>query len=150
MHSVVTGASCRLGKQASLFYEEVQRCLFAPPLASHFDKSWTAHASVKAAVYDTEAQLQSAADLHSKDEIALEICRLQVRGQAGSEPGSAGLENYQACLQLQLVHSYVADPDESSHFIPVCARSLVPEQDKHQSLDKGKDVHVAAVLFAGW
>lgn len=71
-------ACCRLGKQASLFYDEVQRCLFAPPLAQHFDKSWTAHASVKAAVYDTEAQLQSAADLHSKDEIALEICRLQV------------------------------------------------------------------------
>ena len=78
----MTAASCRLGKQASLFYEEVQRCLFAPPLAAHFDKSWTAHCSVKAAVYDTEAQLQGAADLHSKDEIALEICRLQVCGAA--------------------------------------------------------------------
>ena len=69
---------CRLAKQASLFYEEMQRCLYAPPLAQHFDKSWTAHATVKAAVYDCEAHLQNAADLHSKDEIAVEICRLQV------------------------------------------------------------------------
>ena len=75
-------SACRLAKQAGLFYEEVQRCLFAAPLAQHFDKSWTAHASVKAALYDSESQLQSAADLHSRDEIATEICRLQASAAA--------------------------------------------------------------------
>lgn len=70
--------ACRLAKQVSVYYEEVHRLLMVQPLASHFDKSWTAHVAVKLSLYDLEAQMQSAEALHADDDIAPEIARLRV------------------------------------------------------------------------
>lgn len=81
----VSGPPCktvlrfRLAQQAGVFYDDIQKELVRAPLNQHFDKSWTAHVSVKAALYFVEAQLQSGAAFHAADEIASEIARLKVR-----------------------------------------------------------------------
>jgi len=67
----------RLAKQAALHYEAVCRALASPPLATHFDKSWTTHATVKAGLYAGEAGAAAAAGLHAADEVAPEIARLR-------------------------------------------------------------------------
>jgi hypothetical protein len=76
---MVRGCQSRLTQQAAMYYDEVQKELQKPPLSQHFDKSWTAHVSVKSALYYVEAQLQSGIALHAQDEIAPEIARLKVR-----------------------------------------------------------------------
>lgn len=48
----------RLAKQAAQFYRECAALLTAPPLNQHFDRSWLAHATVKALLYDVEATVQ--------------------------------------------------------------------------------------------
>ena len=50
-----------------------------PPLASHLDKSWTAHAAAKAGMYEAQAILESGNAFHAEDAIASEIARLRVR-----------------------------------------------------------------------
>lgn len=62
-----------------LLYGEVAAALASPPLASHFDKSWSGHVGVKTALYDIQALADSAAALHADDKIAAEIARLRVR-----------------------------------------------------------------------
>lgn len=94
--------ACRLAKQVSVFYEEVHRLLTSAPLASHFDKSWTAHVAVKTSLYDVESQLQNAEALHADDEIASEIARLQV-----GEPGWVQLHVYFFICQVQQATSIV-------------------------------------------
>jgi len=67
----------RLAAGAASLYADVGRALACQPLASHFDKSWAVHASVKAALYLGEAGAASAASLHAADEVATEIARLR-------------------------------------------------------------------------
>lgn len=62
-----------------LLYGEVAAALASPPLSSHFDKSWSGHVGVKAALYDVQALADSGAALHADDNIAAEIARLRVR-----------------------------------------------------------------------
>jgi programmed cell death 6-interacting protein len=67
----------RLAAGAAALYSEVGRALACQPLASHFDRSWAVHASVKAALYLGEAGAAAAAALHAADEVAPEIARLR-------------------------------------------------------------------------
>ena len=55
------------------------------PDSQHFDRSWLAHASVKALLYEVEATVQNSASLREADEfagVAKEIARLRVGGRA--------------------------------------------------------------------
>ena len=72
-------ASCRIAKQASALYTDVLLALQQPPLASHLDKSWTAHAIAKAGMYEAQAILESGNAFRTEDHIASEIARLRVR-----------------------------------------------------------------------
>ena len=63
-------------------------CLRTPPrhCPQHFDRSWLAHAQVKALLYDVEATVQNSAALRDADEfagVAKEIARLRVRFGCG-------------------------------------------------------------------
>jgi programmed cell death 6-interacting protein len=78
----------RLAAAAGELYGEVGGLLAAPPLASHFDKSWAVHAAVKAGLYAGEAGAASAAALHASDDIAPEIARLR-GAQAALAPARA-------------------------------------------------------------
>lgn len=60
-----------------------------PPLSSHLDKSWAAHATAKAGLYEAQALLESGNAFHAEDNIASEIARLRVRSlQCGSPLGT--------------------------------------------------------------
>ena len=59
----------RLAAGAASLYADVGRALACQPLASHFDKSWAVHASVKAALYLGEAGAAAAQALHAADEL---------------------------------------------------------------------------------
>ena len=72
-----SAVQARLAAGAAALYSEVGRALACQPLASHFDKSWSVHASVKAALYLGEAGAAAAAALHAADDIAPEIARLR-------------------------------------------------------------------------
>lgn len=69
----------RLTRQVSVYYDEVARALAVYPLSQHFDRSWTAHVAVKAALYDAESQMQAAAQQRAEDNVNVEITRLKVR-----------------------------------------------------------------------
>jgi BRO1-like domain len=71
-------APCRIAKQAAALYTDVLSALQQPPLASHLDKSWTAHAIAKAGMYEAQAILESANAFRTEDHIASEIARLRV------------------------------------------------------------------------
>lgn len=69
----------KLAHQTHLFYEEVRAALAAPPLKDHFDRTWLAHATAKAAAFHAEG-LTRAAKIAEEDEedIGTAIVRLQV------------------------------------------------------------------------
>ncbi len=71
--------ACRLAKQVNLFYAEVLRFLSQPPLNAHFDKSWTAHVSVKAMLYDAEAWIQQGTYHGKETEANIQLACLKVR-----------------------------------------------------------------------
>lgn len=75
--STSPAVQARLAAGAASLYSEVGRALACQPLASHFDKSWAVHASVKAALYLGEAGAAAAAALHAADDVAPEIARLR-------------------------------------------------------------------------
>lgn len=60
-------------------YSEVAAAMQGGLLAAHFDRSWSGHVGVKAALYEVQALLDSAAALHADDKIGAEIARLKVR-----------------------------------------------------------------------
>jgi len=68
----------KLAKQAHNFYEEVKVALAAPPLKDHFDKSWSAHATAKAAAFHAEALQRAAKVAEEEEDIGPAIARLQV------------------------------------------------------------------------
>lgn len=72
-------AAHRIAKQAAALYADVLSALGQPPLAAHLDKSWTAHATAKAGMYEAQAILESGNAFHAEDQIASEIARLRVR-----------------------------------------------------------------------
>ncbi|EFN58134.1 hypothetical protein CHLNCDRAFT_141882 [Chlorella variabilis] len=93
------GVVARVAKQAAVFYRECASLLSAAPLSQHFDRSWLAHASVKALLYEVEATVQNSASLREADEfagVAKEIARLrasqQVLVQAKAEARNASKE----------------------------------------------------------
>ncbi len=61
-----------------MYYDEVARALAVYPLSQHFDRSWTAHVAVKAALYDAESQMQAAQQQRAEDNVNVEITRLKV------------------------------------------------------------------------
>lgn len=74
------GVVARLAKQCAVFYRECSALLAASPLNQHFDRSWLAHATVKALMYEVEATIQNSAALRDADEfggVAKEIARLR-------------------------------------------------------------------------
>ena len=70
---------CRIAKQAAALYADVLSALQQPPLASHLDKSWTAHATAKAGMYEAQAILESGNAFRVDDNVASEIARLRVQ-----------------------------------------------------------------------
>ncbi|KAI7841696.1 hypothetical protein COHA_004563 [Chlorella ohadii] len=75
-----SGVVARLAKQCAVFYRECATLLAASPLNQHFDRSWLAHATVKALMYEVEATIQNSAALRDADEfagVAKEIARLR-------------------------------------------------------------------------
>jgi programmed cell death 6-interacting protein len=60
-----------------LYYEEALAALNVAPLKDHFDKGWTAHVQLKAALFYAEACFWYSLELHEKEEIAEEIARLK-------------------------------------------------------------------------
>ncbi|KAL4858651.1 Vacuolar-sorting protein [Chlorella vulgaris] len=87
------GVVARVAKQAAVYYRECSSLL------SHFDRSWLAHASVKALLYDVEATVQNSASLRDADQfagVAKEIARLRasqvVLAQAKTEARNASKE----------------------------------------------------------
>ena len=69
---------CRIARQVGTLYSEVAAGMLCPPLAQHFDRSWSDHVAVKFALYEVQALLDSAAALHADDKIGAEIARLKV------------------------------------------------------------------------
>ncbi|KAG6515675.1 vacuolar-sorting protein BRO1-like [Zingiber officinale] len=67
----------KVARQVGLYYEEAHAALNLPPLNQHFDRSWIAHVQSKAAQFYAEASYRCSLDLHDKEEIAEEICRLR-------------------------------------------------------------------------
>jgi programmed cell death 6-interacting protein len=67
----------RLARQAALMYEEVKHGLGQGALASHFDKSWVSHTSMKASLYDVEALVQLGKQHRVDEKIGPEIAVLQ-------------------------------------------------------------------------
>lgn len=74
----------RIAKQVGTLYSEVAASMLCAPLATHFDRSWSGHVGVKAALYEVQALLDSAAALHADDKIGAEIARLKVRCQGST------------------------------------------------------------------
>ncbi|XP_042375845.1 vacuolar-sorting protein BRO1-like [Zingiber officinale] len=68
----------KVARQVGLYYEETHATLNAPPLNQHFDRTWISHVQLKAAQYYAEACYRCSLDLHEKEEIAEEICRLKI------------------------------------------------------------------------
>lgn len=61
-----------------MYYGDVASVLPQYPLSQHFDRSWTAHVSVKASLYEAESQMQAAAAQRAEDNVNVEITRLKV------------------------------------------------------------------------
>lgn len=71
------GVLVKLAQQTHLFYEEMREALLAPPLSSHVDKSWLAHAESMSAMYHAEALSRAAKEAEDDDEtIGPKIARL--------------------------------------------------------------------------
>ncbi|WOL09841.1 ALG-2 interacting protein X [Canna indica] len=68
----------KVARQVGLYYEETYATLSAPPLSQHFDRTWISHVQLKAAQYYAEACYRYSLDLHAKEEIGEEICRLKI------------------------------------------------------------------------
>jgi programmed cell death 6-interacting protein len=91
----------RVAKHAAALYDDVSRALAARPLADHFDRSWHAHAAVKALLHHLEADLQGAAALRLGDElkgVAAEVSRLRA---AAAPLAAAKREAKSASRELQ-------------------------------------------------
>ncbi|CAL9133854.1 unnamed protein product [Musa acuminata var. zebrina] len=68
----------KVARQVGLYYEEAYAVLNAPPLNQHFERTWISHVQLKAAQFYAEACYRYSLDLHEKEEIAEEICRLRI------------------------------------------------------------------------
>ncbi|XP_042373931.1 vacuolar-sorting protein BRO1-like [Zingiber officinale] len=68
----------KVARQVGLYYEETYATLNAPLLNQHLDRTWISHVQLKAAQYYAEACYRCSLDLHEKEEIAEEICRLKI------------------------------------------------------------------------
>ena len=99
--------ACRLAKQVNLFYGEVLRYLGQPPLNAHFDKSWTAHVSVKAMLYDAEAWIQQGAHHGKETEANIQIACLRVKSLLKCK------FDMRRCLQFADQRSTVSKPKQS-------------------------------------
>ncbi|GAX77401.1 hypothetical protein CEUSTIGMA_g4847.t1 [Chlamydomonas eustigma] len=67
----------RLARQLAVMYSEVERLFTAPALQQHLDKSWLAHAQMKASIYDVETLIQVAKTYQGEEKINYEISVLQ-------------------------------------------------------------------------
>ncbi|KAK9105811.1 hypothetical protein Scep_022655 [Stephania cephalantha] len=71
------GVCSKVARQVGLYYEETYAALSSAPLTQHFDRGWTSHVQLKAALYYAEACYRCSLELHEKEEIAEEIARLK-------------------------------------------------------------------------
>ncbi|KAK9091373.1 hypothetical protein Sjap_024550 [Stephania japonica] len=71
------GVCSKVARQVGLYYEEAYAALSAAPLTQHFERGWTSHVQLKAALYYAEACYRCSLELHEKEEIAEEIARLK-------------------------------------------------------------------------
>ncbi|KAK9909798.1 hypothetical protein WJX75_007558 [Coccomyxa subellipsoidea] len=101
------GILARLTRQVSVYYDEVARALAVYPLSQHFDRSWTAHVAVKAALYEAESQMQAAAQQRAEDNVNIEITRLK---EAQKALGEAKRDIKQTSKEL---NAQLADMEES-------------------------------------
>jgi acetyl-CoA acetyltransferase len=67
----------RLARQVAVMYEEAKYALGLPALAAHFDKSWAAHAAMKASLYDVEALRQAGAQARADQKVSTEVAVLR-------------------------------------------------------------------------
>ncbi|KAL0914151.1 hypothetical protein M5K25_017660 [Dendrobium thyrsiflorum] len=72
------GLCSKIARQVGLYYEEAHKALAAPPLSTHFERTWISHVQLKAAQYHAEACYRYALELHNKENIPEEIARLKV------------------------------------------------------------------------
>ncbi|KAI0501053.1 hypothetical protein KFK09_019271 [Dendrobium nobile] len=72
------GLCSKIARQVGLYYEEAHKALAAPPLSTHFERTWISHVQLKAAQYHAEACYRYALELHDKENIPEEIARLKV------------------------------------------------------------------------
>ncbi|CAL8461578.1 g1109 [Coccomyxa elongata] len=97
----------RLSRQVSMYYDDVASVLPHYPLSQHFDRSWTAHVAVKAALYEAESQMQAAAAQRAEDNVNVEITRLK---EAQKALGDAKRDIKQTSKEL---NAQLAEMEES-------------------------------------
>ncbi|PWA35768.1 BRO1 domain, ALIX V-shaped domain protein [Artemisia annua] len=170
-NALVKGSShsvcAKIARQVGLYYEEAAAALNVAPLSQHFDKTWTSHIQLKAALYYAEACYRYSLELHEKDEIGEEIARLKsgitaLTDAKKSAPRGAPQQILDAINKLEINLNanldtamkendrvYLMRVPPASSLAPLPAISLVKSMDMTDVLDASKDRMFASLVPDG-
>lgn len=149
--------------QAGLYYEEALAALNVAPLKDHFDKAWSSHVQLKAALFCAEACYRYSLELHDKEEIAEEIARLRsginalTEAKKSSKGAAAQLLDAIVKLEANLNHNldravkendrvYLMRVPSPSSLPGLPAFSMVKPMQMHEVLDASKEKMFASLV----
>nr|XP_043613755.1 vacuolar-sorting protein BRO1-like [Erigeron canadensis] len=158
------GVCAKVSRQVGLYYEEAAVALSVAPLSQHFDKTWTSHIHLKAALFYAEACYRYSLELHEKEEIGEEVARLKsgittLIDAKKSAPWGAPQQildvinkletNLNSNLETAMKENdrvYLMRVPPTSSLQPLPAFSLVKSMDMSDLLDASKDTLFASLV----
>lgn len=158
-----SGVCAKISRQAGLYYEEALAALNVAPLKDHFDKAWSSHVQLKAALFCAEACYRYSLELHDKEEIAEEIARLRsginalTEAKKSSKGAAAQLLDAIVKLEANLNHNldravkendrvYLMRVPSPSSLPGLPAFSMVKPMQMHEVLDASKEKMFASLV----
>ncbi|KAJ6899187.1 vacuolar-sorting protein BRO1-like [Populus alba x Populus x berolinensis] len=157
------GVSAKISRQVGLYYEEALAALNVAPLKDHFDKGWTAHVQLKAALFYAEACYWYSLELHEKEDIAEEIARLKsgastlAEAKKSSKGAAAQLLDAISKLEANINRNldravkendrvYLMRVPSPSFLPPLPAFSMVKTMSMNELLDASKEKMFASIV----